>query len=267
MRALSDYFECLTLREVWDNDEDALLRAGLTKDEVQLIREICDLDIANPAEALNFLNQRDELFCAIYGEEERIPYQLTKTALARSALIHYDEFGKQDSAESVSEGAGLMAYRLSKRTLKEPYAATVASLCYIGKKYTASTNEDGIICFPNYATVSAYFAAAWIRQNRFYQSHYAKSVVSAIYAHQFPLKDWAHLYDHGTGRPLSLRTDFCEEMLALFGRGSEASVKEAMNLIDDMASSAAHLDKVRYRDKRQIAKGYQIISKYSGWLW
>ena len=166
---------------------------------------------------------------------------------------------------NIFENANLTAYRLSRHMQYHGLAvATFASLCHIGKEYTAGLDEFGQIRFPSYAIVSAYLAAAWLK-NSGVPERRAKATTAIVYAHDFPFTKWCRCYDVKAKKMANPHLTYRQEMEAFMGE-DDVAINEAMETIGDLSLATAHLAKIRRRDYKHAQKGAEIISRFPTWV-
>jgi len=268
-RTLSKYFRNLSLEDCWYASFDDLSKAGMPDDQLAQLKAVCSNPKLAPQDAYLFLAHRDPLVEGMYEHEptdehnDTYRFPFIDAAIPDDITEVVDRFGTQKSkyhSETLLQHVSIVAAGLIDEGVPKDRAIKLALYHDLGKKYTCATNKIGEICFYNHAQISAFILSHWFEKED--DEDEAKIIVAAIYAHMYPLNEWAVEKDWRTGQPVFHRKQFYDRLNIMYCDYDSDMANDIMDLVDKMAKVDKGVQTIDAKTEAQIAKGQRLIFGY-----
>lgn len=265
MKNISKFFKNLTLVDCVNGNYSALTKAGMPEEQIGRLRIICKIPKLDHKKAYCFLVEEDLLTSELYSPAESedgspfYKYGFIDAAIPDNIKEVIGPLGIQTSkyhTEDLLQHVAIVATDLVDSGIPRERAIKLALFHDIGKKYTCATNKVGEICFYNHAQVSAFILSQWLRDEDRDES---RKIIATIYAHMYPLTDWAIEKDWRTGLPVFYRKGFYESLLINYCDYDSDMANEIMSLIDTLAKVDIGVHEIDEKVKEKIARGQKLI--------
>lgn len=221
---------------------------------------VCLMDFSHISEIYDFLETPDGLTDYAYGElgedgKYTFPTPEPYSDRAKPVTPYRGVVGEQTSlwhTESLKEHAAMVTYNLAAAGAKPELAAMLGVLHDCGKKYSAETDSNGELYFPDHELLSAYLTICWTHDWDLAEDE--KRLIAAIVYGHMKYYEW----HKGTAKSTKSERDFIKEVAKVF---NEDIAVKAYGLVNLIGASDESVKRGAKKDLTKIAKGIEIIRK------
>ena len=264
MSNISRYFSKMSLVDCANANYGALAKAGMPEEKIGKLRIVCKIPKLDYKKAYCFLVEEDPLTKDLYEPIEtddvlKFKFGFINAAIPDNIKEVIGPLGIQTSkyhAEDLLQHVSIVAADLVDSGMSVERAIKLALYHDIGKKYTTATNKIGEICFYNHAQISSFILSQWLRDEDRDES---RILIAAVYAHMYPMADWAVEKDWRTGVPVFYRKDFYNDLLLNYCDYDSDMANEIMSVIDTLAKVDVGVHSIDEKVKEKIARGQKLI--------
>lgn len=219
---------------------------------------VCQMSFSHVSEIYEFLDVPDSLTDYVYGNpgedgKYSFPVPETYSDRVKPVLPYRGSIGEQSNlwhTENLKEHAAIVACNLVAAGVKPEMASMLGVLHDCGKKYSAETNSNRDVYFPEHETLGAYLTICWTHDWALTEDE--KRLLAAIVYGHMKYHDW----HDGTAKATKSERDYIKEVTKVF---SEDIALKAYGLVNLLGASNEGVKRGAKKNPEKIAKGEEII--------